>query len=68
MILTDEPYLNEPAWAESSGTPQSMACKILFELKPCLAYSDVLSLKDSANVRRMVVQTAVSLDSSLQFL
>jgi len=25
MILNDEPYLNEPAWAESSGTSQSMA-------------------------------------------
>ncbi|KAF8326693.1 uncharacterized protein EI90DRAFT_3146524 [Cantharellus anzutake] len=39
MILNDEPYLNEPAWSESSGTSQSMAY--------------------SANVRRMVVNTAM---------
>ena len=26
MILCDEPYLNEPAWAGSSGTLQSKAC------------------------------------------
>jgi len=25
MILCEEPYLNEPGWASSSGTPQSMA-------------------------------------------
>ncbi|KAI0268350.1 hypothetical protein BC834DRAFT_869029 [Gloeopeniophorella convolvens] len=39
MILCDEPYLNEPGWASSSGTPQSIAY--------------------SANVRRMVVKTAM---------
>ncbi|GJJ07550.1 hypothetical protein Clacol_001752 [Clathrus columnatus] len=39
MILCEEPYLNEPGWASSGGTPQS------------LAYS--------ANVRRMVVNTAM---------
>ncbi|KAJ8522297.1 hypothetical protein ONZ45_g1120 [Pleurotus djamor] len=39
MILCDEPYLNEPGWANSAGTP------------PSLAYS--------ANVRRMVVKTAM---------
>ncbi|KAF8974752.1 hypothetical protein BDZ97DRAFT_1647255 [Flammula alnicola] len=39
MILCDEPYLNEPAWASSGGSSQS------------LAYS--------ANVRRMVVKTAM---------
>ncbi|PPQ84259.1 hypothetical protein CVT25_011906 [Psilocybe cyanescens] len=39
MILCDEPFLNEPAWATSSGTPQSQAY--------------------SANVRRMVVKTAM---------
>jgi len=39
MILCDEPYLNEPAWSTSGGSPQS------------LAYS--------ANVRRMVVKTAM---------
>ncbi|KAI0065922.1 hypothetical protein BV25DRAFT_1797993 [Artomyces pyxidatus] len=39
MILCEEPYLNEPGWASSVGTPQSMAY--------------------SANVRRMVVRTAM---------
>ncbi|KIM46212.1 hypothetical protein M413DRAFT_16929 [Hebeloma cylindrosporum] len=39
MILCDEPYLNEPAWSTSGGSPQS------------LAYS--------ANVRRMVIKTAM---------
>ncbi|KAJ8086580.1 hypothetical protein AAF712_002010 [Marasmius tenuissimus] len=39
MILCDEPYLNEPGWASSGGTPQSKAY--------------------SANVRRMVVRTAM---------
>ncbi|KAF8655221.1 hypothetical protein AX16_003128 [Volvariella volvacea WC 439] len=39
MILCDEPYLNEPGWASSGGTPQSHAY--------------------SANVRRMVVKTAM---------
>ncbi|TFK75935.1 hypothetical protein BDN72DRAFT_786105 [Pluteus cervinus] len=39
MILCDEPYLNEPGWASSGGTPQSQAY--------------------SANVRRMVVHTAM---------
>ncbi|KAI0307244.1 hypothetical protein B0F90DRAFT_1807893 [Multifurca ochricompacta] len=39
MILCEEPYLNEPGWASSSGTPQSMAY--------------------SANIRRMVVKTAM---------
>ncbi|TFK93617.1 ubiquitin conjugating enzyme family protein [Polyporus arcularius HHB13444] len=39
MILCDEPYLNEPGWANSGGTPKSTAY--------------------SANVRRMVVRTAM---------
>jgi len=39
MILCEEPYLNEPGWASSGGTPQSQAY--------------------SANVRRMVVKTAM---------
>ncbi|KAF7352807.1 Baculoviral IAP repeat-containing protein 6 [Mycena venus] len=39
MILCEEPYLNEPGWANSAGTPQSRAY--------------------SANVRRMVVRTAM---------
>ncbi|KAI0340853.1 ubiquitin conjugating enzyme family protein [Trametopsis cervina] len=39
MILCDEPYLNEPGWANCAGTPQSK--------------------QYSANVRRMVVRTAM---------
>ncbi|KAF7332161.1 Baculoviral IAP repeat-containing protein 6 [Mycena kentingensis (nom. inval.)] len=39
MILCEEPYLNEPGWAQSGGSPQSHAY--------------------SANVRRMVVKTAM---------
>ncbi|KAH9854945.1 ubiquitin conjugating enzyme family protein [Lenzites betulinus] len=39
MILCDEPYLNEPGWASSGGTPKSVAY--------------------SANIRRMVVRTAM---------
>ncbi|KAH9939239.1 ubiquitin conjugating enzyme family protein [Epithele typhae] len=39
MILCDEPYLNEPGWANSGGTPKSIAY--------------------SANVKRMVVRTAM---------
>ncbi|KAF8529120.1 ubiquitin conjugating enzyme family protein [Hysterangium stoloniferum] len=39
MILCEEPYLNEPGWANSAGTPQSIAY--------------------SANIRRMVVNTAM---------
>ncbi|KAI0355391.1 ubiquitin conjugating enzyme family protein [Trametes cingulata] len=39
MILCDEPYLNEPGWAHSGGTPKSHAY--------------------SANIRRMVVRTAM---------
>ncbi|PFH46326.1 hypothetical protein AMATHDRAFT_70134 [Amanita thiersii Skay4041] len=39
MILCEEPYLNEPGWANSGGSPQSRAY--------------------SANVRRMVVKTAM---------
>ncbi|KAF8897511.1 hypothetical protein BD779DRAFT_1491261 [Infundibulicybe gibba] len=39
MILCEEPYLNEPGWASSGGSPQSHAY--------------------SANVRRMVVKTAM---------
>ncbi|KAJ6485001.1 ubiquitin conjugating enzyme family protein [Mycena vitilis] len=39
MILCEEPYLNEPGWAASGGTPASRGY--------------------SANVRRMVVRTAM---------
>ncbi|KZS97566.1 hypothetical protein SISNIDRAFT_449083 [Sistotremastrum niveocremeum HHB9708] len=39
MILVEEPYINEPGWATSAGTPQSRAY--------------------SANIRRMVVHTAM---------
>lgn len=55
MILCDEPYLNEPGWANGGGTPQSKACKSVDNgLNFCLL------AVDSANVRRMVVRTAVS--------
>lgn len=54
MILCDEPYLNEPGWANGGGTPQSKACKSVNDgLIFCLLVAD------SANVRRMVVRTAV---------
>lgn len=56
MILCDEPYLNEPGWANSGGTPQSKAC----ELVSISGLSVYLFAVDSANVRRMVVRTAVS--------
>ncbi len=58
MILCDEPYLNEPGWANSGGTPKSLACEYWLESEAqrSLTYS-----ADSANVRRMVVKTAVSL-------
>jgi hypothetical protein len=55
MILCEEPYLNEPGWASSSGTPQSIACMFTYVFISSL--SDTLS--DSANIRRMVVKTAV---------
>jgi hypothetical protein len=56
MILCEEPYLNEPGWAESAGTPQSRACTRL-----AVNFLDAeLTIEiDSANVRRMVVHTAV---------
>ena len=54
MILCDEPYLNEPGWANGGGSPQSKACKsVNNEMDICLC------IADSANVRRMVVRTAV---------
>ncbi len=43
MILCEEPYLNEPGWATSSGTPQSNAC-----LSP-FAYNYLVQLADSMN-------------------
>lgn len=54
MILCDEPYLNEPGWANGGGTPQSKACEFVNN-----ASSFCLLVADSANVRRMVVRTAV---------
>jgi len=54
MILCDEPYLNEPGWANGGGTPQSKACKSVNN-----GPSFYLLVADSANVRRMVVRTAV---------
>jgi hypothetical protein len=29
MILCEEPYLNEPGWANDGGTPQSRQCEWL---------------------------------------
>ncbi|TFY83061.1 hypothetical protein EWM64_g951 [Hericium alpestre] len=55
MILCEEPYLNEPGWANSAGTPQSAACAY-FRLSISTP-SDFLS--DSANIRRMVLKAAM---------
>ncbi|KAI0371531.1 ubiquitin conjugating enzyme family protein [Pilatotrama ljubarskyi] len=56
MILCDEPYLNEPGWANSGGTPKSHACE-------CTRYGFGTAIQssvvDSANIRRMVVRTAM---------
>lgn len=40
MILCEEPYLNEPGWAGSAGTPQSHACEwfILYQKFRYLIY------------------------------
>lgn len=56
MILCEEPYLNEPGWAASGGSPASHACKMRYS-----AYAGRITNQtpDSANVRRMVVKTAV---------
>lgn len=43
MILCEEPYLNEPGWATSSGTPQSNAC-----LSP-FTYHYLAQFADSTN-------------------
>lgn len=59
MILCDEPYLNEPAWSTSGGSPQSRACEYYVSNKDCKLIFLII-LPDSANVRRMVVKTAVS--------
>lgn len=32
MILCDEPYLNEPAWAGAGGSAPSMACKFFYAM------------------------------------
>lgn len=56
MILCEEPYLNEPAWAQCGGTPPSKACETLLYDRQPISHFEV----DSANVRRMVVRTAVS--------
>ena len=66
MILCEEPYLNEPAWANCSGSPQSRNCK-LPSLSLVKAVRHSLYLVDSANVRRMVVSTAVSICVSCLF-
>ena len=36
MILCEEPYLNEPGWANSGGTPKSLACEYLIAPKTAL--------------------------------
>ena len=57
MILCEEPYLNEPGWANNGGTPKSIACEsFLYRFS---RMSVQLAFPDSANVRRMVVRTAV---------
>ena len=33
MILCDEPYLNEPAWSKSAGTPQSKQCQSVLSVE-----------------------------------
>lgn len=56
MILCEEPYTNEPGWQNDAGSPNSKACKQVI-------LSQFLLIQlwlDSANVRRMVVNTAVS--------
>ena len=61
MILCDEPYLNEPAWSTSGGSPQSRACKYYVSNSSQADFLFFIYLfSDSANVRRMVVKTAVS--------
>lgn len=32
MILCEEPYLNEPGWADSAGTAASKACESIISL------------------------------------
>lgn len=58
MILNEEPYLNEPGWATQQGTPQSKACECPILRHP--TSDGFIGFADSANVRRMVVHTAVS--------
>ena len=36
LILYEEPYLNEPGWANSGGTPKSLACEYLIAPKRAL--------------------------------
>jgi hypothetical protein len=55
MILCEEPYLNEPGWGNDGGTPQSRQCEWL---NATTTFFLIVWL-DSANVRRMVVKTAV---------
>lgn len=49
MILCDEPYLNEPAWAKSAGTPQSKQCQSIFfqrAFRVILSYYQTLPTSD----------------------
>ncbi|KAG2356527.1 hypothetical protein BDR07DRAFT_1463987 [Suillus spraguei] len=55
MIPCEEPYLNEPGWANDGGTPQSRQCEWLNSMISTIPDF----LLDSFNVWRMVVKTAM---------
>lgn len=58
MILCEEPYLNEPGWADKAGSAESRTC----EIPSHDAHDLCLDFADSKNVRRMVVKAAVSMN------
>ncbi|KAG2354905.1 ubiquitin-conjugating enzyme/RWD-like protein [Suillus spraguei] len=64
MIPCEEPYLNEPGWANDGGTPQSRQCEWLNSM--IITFPDFLL--DSFNVWRMVVKTAVRTMSVIPYL
>ena len=57
LILCDEPYLNEPGWANSSGVSETIP-------DVSLSNSDKMQSAESksysANVRRMVIMDAMA--------
>lgn len=61
MILCEEPFLNEPGWASQANTPQSRACTWWTFSMYVISLNSFICV-DSANVRRMVVRTAVSVE------